>query len=163
MAGRWSERPRMDAVSLLSRSQFLDPGDPARGVRVGGYPIEMMVSLANAVGADPHFNVPALYEDEYVLDLARLVKATLAPNLRPTVEYSNEVWNWGFPQAEYMNVMGRRLWPGEGSAWVQYAGSRMQRACRLFKQVFADQPGRVRCLISPQTGWMDMAKAARGH
>jgi hypothetical protein len=158
MAGVWSERPRMDQPSLLSRSQFLDPKRPGLGVRVGGYPVEMLVELANQVGADPHFNLPAVYTDEYVQKFASYVKEHLAKNLRATVEYSNETWNWGFPQAQYANVQGRKLWPDEGSAWVQYAGSRMQRLCRLWKEVFKGQEGRVRCLLSPQTGWPEMAQ-----
>jgi hypothetical protein len=60
MPGRWSERPRMGQVSLFARSQFLDVKNPAAGVRTGGYPVEVMVQLANAVGADPHFNTPAV-------------------------------------------------------------------------------------------------------
>jgi len=158
MAGVWSERPTMDQPSLLARSQFLDPKQPGLGVRVGGYPVEMLVALANAVGADPHFNLPALYTDEYVREFARYVAQHLAPNLRATVEYSNETWNWGFPQANYVNEKGRKLWPHEGSAWVQYAGSRMQRLCRLWKEVFKEHPERVRCLIRPQTGWPAMAE-----
>lgn len=159
MAGAsWSERPRMDQPSLLSRSQFLDPKRPGLGVRVGGYPVEMLVALANAVGADPHFNLPAAYTDEFVREFARYVAQHLKPNLRATVEYSNETWNWGFPQATYVNLKGRKLWPDEGSAWVQYAGSRMQQLCRLWKEVFKERPERVRCLISPQTGWPEMAK-----
>jgi len=158
MAGVWSERPRMDQPSLLSRSQFLDPKRPGLGVRVGGYPVEMLVALANAVGADPHFNLPAAYTDEYVQKFAGYVKEHLAKNLRASVEYSNETWNWGFPQAQYANIQGRKLWPDEGSAWVQYAGLRMQRLCRLWKEVFQGQEGRVRCLLSPQTGWPEMAE-----
>jgi len=158
MAGVWSERPRMDQPSLLARSQFLDPTHPERGVRVGGYPVEMMVALANRVGADPHFNMPAAFEDEYAREFAAYVKKHLAPNLRASVEYSNETWNWGFPQAHYVNVRGRELWPDEGSAYVQYAGSRMQHQCRLWKEVFGDEKQRVRCLMTPQTGWPDMAR-----
>lgn len=158
MAGVWSERPRMDQPSLLARSQFLDPSHPELGVRVGGYPVEMMVALANRIGADPHFNMPAAFEDEYAREFAGYVKKHLAPNLRASVEYSNETWNWGFPQAHYVNVRGRELWPDEGSAYVQYAGSRMQHQCRLWKEVFGDQKQRVRCLMSPQTGWPDMAR-----
>jgi len=158
MAGVWSERPRMDQPSLLARSQFLDPSHPERGVRVGGYPLEMMVALANAVGADPHFNMPAAFEDEYARQFAGYVEKHLAPNLRASVEYSNETWNWGFPQAHYVNERGRQLWPDEGSAYVQYAGSRMQHQCRLWKEVFGDEKQRVRCLMSPQTGWPDMAR-----
>lgn len=158
MAGVWAERPRMDSPSLLARSQFLDPAHPERGVRVGGYPVEMMVALANEVGADPHFNMPAAFQDEYVREFARYVKKHLAPNLRASVEYSNETWNWGFPQAQYVHRRGRKLWPDEGSAYVQYAGSRMQHQCRLWKEVFAGEKQRVRCLMSPQTGWPDMAR-----
>jgi hypothetical protein len=158
MAGVWAERPRMDQPSLLARSQFLDTAHPERGVRVGGYPVELMVALANEVGADPHFNMPAAFQDEYVREFAGYVKKQLAPNLRATVEYSNETWNWGFPQAHYVHRLGRKLWPDEGSAYVQYAGSRMQHECRLWKDVFGDEKQRVRCLISPQTGWPDMAR-----
>jgi hypothetical protein len=159
MAGVWQERPLADQVSLLSRSQYLNPARPDLGVRVGGYPVETMVALANAAGADPHFNIPAAFEDDYVRRFASYVKDQLAPNLRATVEYSNETWNWGFPQAKYVNVKGRELWPHEGSAWVQYAGSRMQRLCRIWKEVFGEQKHRVRCLLSPQTGWAEMARA----
>jgi hypothetical protein len=158
MAGSWAERPSIDQASLLSRSQFLDHSQPGLGVRVGGYPIEVMVALANTVGADPHFNLPAAFEDEYAVNFATYVKSHLAPNLRATIEYSNETWNWGFPQATYVNVKGRQLWPEEGSAYVQYAASRMQLQCRIWKEVFAEQKHRVRCLLSPQTGWPDMAR-----
>lgn len=159
MAGRWSERPRADQAFLLARSQYLDPRAPERGVRVGGYPVEVLVALANAAGADPHFNLPATAEDEYAREFATYVKEHLAPNLRASLEYSNETWNWGFPQANYVNEKGRQLWPDEGSAWVQYAGSRMQHFCRMWKEVFGAEAERVRCLISPQTGWFEMAKA----
>jgi hypothetical protein len=158
LAGVWRERPHMDQPSLLARSQFLDTAHPERGVRVGGYPVELMVALANEVGADPHFNMPAAFEDEYVRQFAGYVKNHLAPNLRASVEYSNETWNWGFPQAQYVHRLGRKLWPDEGSAYVQYSGSRMQHECRLWKEVFGEEKQRVRCLISPQTGWPDMAR-----
>jgi hypothetical protein len=158
MAGVWAERPRMDQPSLWSRSQFLDVKQPGLGVRVGGYPLELMVALANAVGADPHFNLPAVFEDDYAAQFAHYVKNHLAPNLRASIEYSNETWNWGFPQAQYVNVKGRQIWPDEGSAYVQYAGSRMQHMCRIWKRAFGEQKDRVRCLLSPQTGWPEMAR-----
>ncbi|MET0411122.1 MAG: hypothetical protein ABW217_07485 [Polyangiaceae bacterium] len=158
MAGAWAERPRADQVSYLARSQYFDTARPELGSRVGGYPVEVMVALANTAGADPHFNMPALFEDEYVASFAAYVKENLAPGLRASIEYSNEVWNWGFPQTQYMNVEGRKLWPNEGSAWVQYGGSRMQRMCKLWKETFAGQEARIRCLISPQTGWLDMVE-----
>jgi len=157
MAGHWNERPDTDAVSYLASGQYLDTEQPELGTKVGGYPLEVMVALANRAGKNPHFNMPADFDEDFVRRFARIVRAQLAPGLRASVEYSNEVWNWGFPQAGYANARGRALWPDEGSAWVQFAAGRTNDMCRLWKEEFAGEEGRVRCLISPQTDWKEMA------
>jgi hypothetical protein len=158
MPGVWSERPSSERASLPSWSQYLDTSEPGRGSKVGGYPIEVLIALANEVGADPQFNMPALYEDEYVKNFAALVRKQLRPDLVARVEYSNEVWNWDFPQAKYADRQGKKLWPDNGTAWVQYFASRTDNLCRIWKEVFAGQEFRLRCLISPQTGWRDLAE-----
>jgi hypothetical protein len=160
MPGVWNERPRAERPSLLSWGQYLDDAAPGRGTRVGGYPVEVLVALANKLGADPHFNMPALFDEEYVRSFATLVKSQLRPDLVARVEYSNEVWNWDFPQAQYAGHQGKKLWPEDGTAWVQYFASRTDEMCRLWKEVFAGQEFRLRCLISPQTGWHDLAETA---
>lgn len=157
MAGRWPERPTADQPSYQGWGQYLDNASPGRGTKVGGYPVETMVALANRAGADPHFNMPADYQDDYVRAFAEYVRDNLAPGLTASVEYSNEVWNWGFPQAQYANARGRELWPDEGTAWVQYAAGRTSNMCGIWKEVFASEEERVRCLISPQTGWRGLA------
>lgn len=157
MAGRWPERPTADQPSYQGWGQYLDNASPGRGTKVGGYPVETMVALANRAGADPHFNMPADYQDDYVRAFAEYVRDNLAPGLTASVEYSNEVWNWGFPQAQYANARGRELWPDEGTAWVQYAAGRTSNMCGIWKEVFAGEEERVRCLISPQTGWRGLA------
>lgn len=156
--GKWSERPTPDQAMWFSGAQFIDPARPEAGSKVGGYPVEVLVGLANAAKAAPHFNVPADSDDEYVLELARRVKTQLSPELPVSVEYSNEVWNWGFPQARYAKARGERLWPGDGTAWLQYAAARTRNMCKLFHQVFAGDEERLRCLISPQTGWRELAE-----
>lgn len=158
MPGRWSERPTHDAPSRLASSQYLDPSAPELGTRVGGYALETMVALANRVPADPHFNIPVDYDDDYVRRFATFLRDNLALGLTATIEYSNEVWNWGFPQAQYANVLGRELWPDEGSAWVQYMAGRTDRMCGIMKEVFAGQEERLRCVLSPQTGFRDIAE-----
>jgi hypothetical protein len=75
-----------------------------------------------------------------------------------SVEYSNEVWNWGFPQSGYAHTLGQALFPDEGSAWVQFAAGRTSNLCGIWKEVFAGQTERLRCLISPQTGWRELAE-----
>jgi hypothetical protein len=158
MAGRWSERPTADQPSAIAWGQYLDNATPARGTKVGGYPVETLVALANRAGVDPHFNMPADYQDDYVRAFAEYVRDHLGAGLTASVEYSNEVWNWGFPQAQYANTLGRQLWPDEGSAWVQFAAGRTHEMCGIWKDVFAGEEARVRCLISPQTGWPELAE-----
>jgi hypothetical protein len=158
MPGHWSERPTSDAPSNLASGQYLDPSRPELGTKVGGYSLETMVALANRVPADPHFNIPADYDEDYVRNFATYLRDHLAPGLTATIEYSNEVWNFGFPQAQYANQLGRALWPDEGSAWLQYMAGRTHTLCGIMKRVFTGQEGRVRCLMSPQTGWRDIAE-----
>jgi len=158
MPGRWPERPTADQPSLFAAGQYLDNAHPELGTKVGGYPVETLVALANRVGTDPHFNMPADYDDDYVRSFARHVRDNLEPGLRASVEYSNEVWNWGFPQAEYANELGRQLFPDEGTAWVQFAAGRTSNLCRIWKEEFKGQEERVRCLISPQTDWRELAE-----
>jgi hypothetical protein len=158
MPGHWDERPRDDAPSLLASGQYLDPSAPELGTKVGGYALETLVALANRVPADAHFNIPAAADDDFVRRFAEYLKDNLAPGLIATIEYSNEVWNWGFPQAQYANQRGLALWPDEGTAWVQFLAGRTQQVCGIVKRVFQGQEARIRCLISPQTGWRELAE-----
>lgn len=158
MPGKWAERPTQDQASWIGSGQYLDRQRPERGTKVGGYPVEVMVALANEAKASPHFNMPADSDDEYVQKFAEYVRDHLAPDLPVAVEYSNEVWNWSFPQANYAKERAARLWPQVGTGWVQYMALRTHNMCRIFRQVFAGQEQRLRCLISPQTGWRGMAE-----
>ena len=49
--------------------------------------------LANAVHKDVWVNVPVRATDDYVRNLAAMLRDRLAPDLNVYVEYSNEVWN----------------------------------------------------------------------
>jgi len=60
-----------------------------------------MVDLANTVGRDLWICVPHQANDDYVHNLAQLIKQNLKPSLNVYIEYSNEVWNWGFSQATW--------------------------------------------------------------
>ncbi|HVZ31485.1 MAG TPA: hypothetical protein VG963_03620, partial [Polyangiaceae bacterium] len=147
-----------DQAIWIHTGQFLDNRAPERGSKVGGYPLEVLVALANAAHAAPHFNMPADSDDEYVQKFAEYVRAHLDPALPVAVEYSNEVWNWSFPQANYAKERAAQLWPKEGTGWVQYMAARTSNMCRIFHEAFAGQEERLRCLISPQTGWRGLAE-----
>jgi hypothetical protein len=65
---------------------------------------EYVIQLANATGKDIWINIPDKVDlndttaNNYVTQLATLIKKTLNPNIHVYVEYSNELWNTGFTQ-----------------------------------------------------------------
>lgn len=63
-----------------------------------GVPWEHIIALGNQTGKDLWINIPLYANDDYVLQLARLLKSTLTSGSKIYVEYSNEVWNSGFTQ-----------------------------------------------------------------
>lgn len=63
-----------------------------------GVPWEHVVELARETGKDLWINVPANADDEYVRNLARLLREGLPQGTRVYAEYSNEVWNSQFAQ-----------------------------------------------------------------
>ena len=70
-----------------------------------GGPWEAAIALANAVNRDVWVNVPLFADDEYVTSLATLLSSTLDKDLNIYVEYSNELWNWGFQQSHDLVTM----------------------------------------------------------
>lgn len=54
-------------------------------------------SLCNATDSNVWINIPHAATDNYVIELARLAKAVLKPELKVYLEYSIEVWNWAYP------------------------------------------------------------------
>ena len=63
-----------------------------------GVPWEHIIALANQTGQDIWINIPVKADDDYVLQLAQLLKSTLRSDVKVYVEYSNELWNWSFWQ-----------------------------------------------------------------
>ena len=102
---KWDDRPTLNDASYVWR----------------GVPVEVMVALANKVGADPWFNMPHAADDAYMSAFAEYVRDHLDPTLLANVEYSNEVWNFIFPQAVWARDAKTARWgkeAGEGG-WIQ--------------------------------------------
>jgi len=65
---------------------------------------EYVIQLANESGKDIWINIPEgvdltdTSDNNYITQLAQLLKANLKPNIHVYVEYSNELWNWNFSQ-----------------------------------------------------------------
>ena len=87
-----------DRVTPSHRSQAKD-----------GVALEYQILLANQAGANPWFCVHHLASDDFVRQMATLVRDTLRPDLTIYVEHSNEVWNVAFPQGEYATRRGIEL------------------------------------------------------
>lgn len=82
-AVRWEDRPSTASIHYASN----------RGV-----PWEHIIELANLQHKDIWINIPGRANDDYVRQLAHLLKNRLAPASKIYLEYSNEVWNGQFTQ-----------------------------------------------------------------
>ncbi|MEC4805248.1 MAG: hypothetical protein SAJ12_14420 [Jaaginema sp. PMC 1079.18] len=153
----WRDRPKPDQISYLNHYV------PDKG-KIRGYPIEVMTELSNRVQAYPWFNIPHEANDEYIREFAKLVKAELDPNLKVYVEYSNEVWNWGFPQSQYALQQARDRWgkneKGEyySDGWMQFHGMKTAQICEAWEQELGSD--RVVCVLGLQTGWKGLEEPA---
>jgi Dockerin type I domain len=125
----------MDALNtngnlIKNWSQRSWPTAGSRAGTAGGIAYEDIIALANLTGKDVWINIPVLATDDYVCRLARLFRygesgsndngsncSTTAASAAPTgavalnatshvyVEFSNEVWNWGFQQVSDIYCM----------------------------------------------------------
>lgn len=124
-----------------------------------GVPLEVMIELANRVGADPWFNMPHAADDDYAERFAEMVLERLDPRLDVYVEYSNELWNYGFPQTRWAVEQARARW-GETAgddAWMQFAGARAAEMMRAWGGVFTGENARrLRRVVAVHTGWLGL-------
>ena len=111
-----------------------------------GVPVEVMIALANRIGAHPWFSIPHRSDDAYARQLAQLVKAQLDPGLRVYVEYSNEVWNRQFAQSAYAAEQGKVQTPRLDA--MQYYGLRARTLGLIFKDTLG--PERVIAAFAAQ-------------
>jgi hypothetical protein len=80
----WSERTTIEKMHYSSSQK--------------GVPWEHIIELANQTGKNIWINIPAAADDDYVVQLARLLKGSLNTRSKIYVEYSNEIWNGQFKQ-----------------------------------------------------------------
>jgi hypothetical protein len=100
-----------------------------------GVPVEVMLTLANKLNANPWFNMPHTATDEYMTKFAQLVKNKLNSKLKVYVEFSNEVWNWQFPQTNYALQQGQARWGRDKKdAYMQWYGMRTAQMCDIWKK-----------------------------
>ncbi len=135
--------------SIGDGANLVPPSTPS------GVPLEVMVALANQVGADPWFNIPHFATDEFVREFAEFVRDNLDPGLQVHIEYSNEVWNAEFDQFHFANEQGLELFGDQfGDFPVSvYYGFRSAEILSIFRDVFGEQQfeDRVNGVLATQT------------
>ncbi len=118
-----------------------------------GVPYEVALQLANALSADPWINIPVMADNDFVTQFATLVHTKLGSTQKVYVEFSNEVWNSGFPQYAYANSQGRATWPNAGSQadyGNNWYGMRVAQVCDTWKSVWGSDASRVICVMAAQ-------------
>ncbi len=127
---------------------------------VHGMPWEQVIQIADLTGKDIWINVPVNASDDYVHQLALLMKADLSPKIHIYLEYSNEMWHFGFFQGPW-NMEATKDEVAAGHTNLNYDGVtdfetlRFRRIAKRtveigqqFRAVFADAPQRIRPVIN---------------
>ena len=132
----WDKRPKMGQATWGGKE----------GVR--GVPLEVMVELANRIGADPWFNLPHKADDTFVRNYAKYVKDNLNPKLKPYIEYTNEAWNGIFSQHHYMVKKGQQMHLDKNkyTAGSKYFSMRSVQIFKIWEQVYGANKNIVRVM-----------------
>ena len=148
--GNWEKRP------LPTWATQAPGGSPERfPIFNRGVALEYMIELANQANADPWFTIPHLATDDYIRKFAEMVKQRLAPNRKAYVEWSNEVWNWQFPQTRYADQKAQEL--GLGSLHEYYA-RRSIEMFNIWTSVFGNEQARFVRVLAVQSSVPGPAK-----
>jgi hypothetical protein len=143
---------------------------------------EAAIELCNQVGSNLYANVPARASDDYVRQLANLIKSKLRPDLNVYLEQGNEVWAtnfvngpWNMGQAlaevkaakraghesnlnyDHLKVNMAQTSPTAGNAaiWgLRRTARRAKQIGDIFKSVFGGNSlnTRVRIIVAAQIG-----------
>ena len=146
--------------TLTNESQESDWAARARATDFSytrlGVPYEVMLKLSDLVGADPWFSIPHLADDGYVEGFCTMMRDRMSPDRKVYVEYSNEVWNWQFRQAEWAGEQAEARW-GARDQSAQFYGMRAAEVARACREVFGSQAEtRLVNVIATQTGWLGL-------
>jgi len=131
-----------------------------------GIAFEYMIKLANTLNIDPWISIPTAADNDFVEELALLIKNTLKPSLKCYIEYSNETWNYGYPGFQYSEAKGNELGLTgalrSADSWHAY---RAIEIFRIFNQVYDEpnlrevgQQSRLVRILTSQTSYLSRAR-----
>lgn len=132
----WSDRTTPDSYTQ-SRGQ--------------GVALEYMAQLSNSMMQDCWVCVPHQADDNYVQQMAQLLRDNVDPSLKIYVEYSNETWNTAgaFTQTDYVQDQGEALGLAPGNRWKSgqlYCSLRSVEIWEIFENEFVDDSRLVKVM-----------------
>lgn len=94
----WLSTNNNPAVNWADRHLPSLPGQINRNKNGVGSSWEDVCQFANELNKEIWINIPMNADNNYITQCATLLKNNLNPNIKVYVEFSNEVWNFGFGQ-----------------------------------------------------------------
>lgn len=125
--------------------------------RKGGMPLGVICDLANLTGCSVHVCIPHLATDDCVQSMATYFRDHLDPELVAIFEYSNECWNFGFPQARYCAQQASAKWGT--AAGIKWYGYRAAQCMKIIHNTF-EARRRWRGCLAVQTSNPETTRAA---
>jgi hypothetical protein len=136
---RWDERSKVSNYTWATNK---------------GVPYEIMCDLCNTLNKDMWVCVPHCASNEYIREMARLIKGRLNPGLKVYAEYSNETWNWMFGQTQWLYTF---YCTGRDTIWPEGIVDRVQNNLDIWTSEFTDSPSRLIRTVGVQTAWQDVS------
>lgn len=90
---RFMEFTKTNSSKVMKWEERTKPNKPIQNV--DGAAWEYVIEISNILKKDIWINIPHMANDEYVEELAKLMKKELKFNQKIYLEYSNETWNGG--------------------------------------------------------------------
>ena len=135
----WNDRAQMDDYTWATNK---------------GIPYEMMIRLLNDFDLDGWVCVPHRASDEYIQNMAMLFREELETDRHLTVEYSNEIWNWIFGQAQWLNKYGCEQ---NNVSWPEGVVPYVQNCLDIWTNEFAGELDRLTRVVGVHTAWQDVS------
>lgn len=135
------------ATNHSTEIQWQDRQKPTKFGTKGGQSIEDIIQMSNEMNVNPWLLAPHLANDDYFREMAIYVRDNLNSNLKVYIEYTNEAWNWQFPQTKYLAALAKK----NGTTQYQEYGKRAKRLFDIWLDVFGSETRIIR-VIGTQFG-----------
>lgn len=156
---RFMDPLRTNGSPIVNYSEFATDsttvwGNPLRNSQnqptpTGGMSLAAICRIANATGCEVHICFPHQATDACVTSMATAMKNGTTNKV--TFEYSNEVWNDGFPQKAY--CAGLAASKGLTAGFSQrYYGYRAAECMKIVRDVYNDRTRWRGCLATQSVG-----------